>query len=87
LDTGVDILAIETNCNTIKCLLDDLSDPEVRSSIPKEGTVIIICETGNRDIIAMRYLHKFGYDNIFGLRFGMRGWIKLDYPVEKAIRK
>ena len=74
--------SIKTNCNIIRCLLDDLSDPAIRNKIPKNGFVVLVCETGNRDDITMRYLYKFGFENIVGLRTGMRGWIKLNYPVE-----
>jgi hypothetical protein len=37
-------------------------------------------ETGNRDIFAMKFMYKYGYTNIVGLNFGMRGWIKPGYP-------
>jgi len=73
---------IKTSCSTVHCLLDNLQDPEVRSRIPRQGLVVIFSETGNRDWAAMRYLSKWGYTNIVGLQFGMRGWIKSGYPVE-----
>ena len=40
-------------------------------------------ETGNRDMFVMKYLYRYGYTNIKGLEFGMRGWIKSNYPVER----
>ena len=82
LKTEKPLPLIKTGCPTIKCFLDDLSDPAVRNKIPKKGLVVLVCETGNRDAVAMRYLHKYGYNNVVGLRTGMRGWIKLGYPVE-----
>jgi len=74
--------SIKTNCETIKCLLDDFSNPAVRSRIPKKGLVVLVCETGNRLWAAKRFLFKYGYTNIVGLRFGMRGWIKAGYPID-----
>ena len=74
--------SIKTNCETIKCLLDDFSNPAVRSRIPKKGLVVLVCETGNRDWAARRYLFKYGFTNIVGLKFGMREWIKAGYPIE-----
>lgn len=82
LKTEKPLPSIKTGCPTIKCFLDNLKDPAVRNKIPKKGLVVLVCETGNRDAVAMRYLHKYGYNNVVGLRTGMRGWIKLDYPVE-----
>jgi rhodanese-related sulfurtransferase len=73
---------IRTRCKTIKCLLDDLINPDFRKQLPREGLVVTLTETGNRDIFAMRYLYQYGYKNIKGLDFGIRGWIKLNYPVE-----
>ena len=82
LEVGRPIPSIKTQCQTIQCLLDDLKDPQVRAKIPKEGLVIVVSETGNRDWAVMRYLHRWGYSNVMGLEFGMRGWIKLGYPID-----
>lgn len=71
---------IKTSCPTVWILLDDLTDPEKLSQIPHEGTVVTISETGNRDSFAIRYLVQYGFSNLIGLRFGMRRWLKLQYP-------
>ncbi|WP_243438196.1 rhodanese-like domain-containing protein [Fundidesulfovibrio soli] len=73
---------IKTRCPVITCLLDEVRLPEQRARIPKEGLVVTITETGNRDDVAMRYLSLFGYTNVKGLEFGMRGWIKSKLPIE-----
>jgi len=81
---GGDNYRIKTSCRTISALLDDFIDnPALIHSVPKEGMVVTVSETGNRDIFLMRYLKKFGFTNIFGLEFGMRGWLKMNYPIEK----
>ena len=71
---------IKTNCQTITLQLDDLLNPDVRKSIPKKGKIVTISETGNRDVFVKRYLTQFGFDNVSGLQFGMRTWIKSGYP-------
>ena len=76
------VTEIKTTCPTIFCLLDELQNPQVRQQIPKQGLVVTITETGNRDKYAAQFMSKFGYTNLKGLRFGMRGWIKKDYPVK-----
>jgi rhodanese-related sulfurtransferase len=78
------ITHIESSCPRIFCLLDQLQRPEIRKKIPKTGLVVTVTETGNRDQFAIQYLSKYGYGNIKGLMFGMRGWIKEDYPIETA---
>lgn len=81
---GASIAQIKTSCPKVFCLLDQLQLPEVRDKIPKTGLVVTITETGNRDRFAIEYLSKYGYENLKGLMFGMRGWIKEDYPIETS---
>ena len=73
---------IDTACNTIFLQLDDLLKSEVRDRLPRKGMLVSITETGNRDIFVAGFLSKFGFKNITGLKFGMRGWIKKGYPIE-----
>lgn len=74
--------SILTNCETIVVHLDDLLDAKIRQKIPEEGLVVLVCETGNRDKYAIRFLRKYGFSNIAALEFGMRGWIKKGFPVQ-----
>jgi rhodanese-related sulfurtransferase len=83
LETGPSFVSIKTVCQTITCLLDDLARDEIRRRIPRQGLVVTVTETGNRDKFVMKYLYRYGYTNIKGLEFGMRGWIKSNYPVER----
>ncbi len=81
---GGDQYRIKTKCRTITTLLDDfLNNRELLNSLPKDGMVVTVSETGNRDQFLMRYLYKHGYTNVAGLQYGMRGWLKADYPVDK----
>jgi rhodanese-related sulfurtransferase len=73
---------IKYSGKTVFCLLDQLQRQDIRSQIPKQGLVVTITETGNRDQFAIQYLSKFGFTNIKSLMFGMRAWIKEGYPVE-----
>jgi rhodanese-related sulfurtransferase len=78
--------AIKTECQIIRMLFDNLSEQEKRNLIPQNSLVVSVSETGNRDAAAIRYLSQYGFSNIVGLRFGMRDWIKRDYPVAQADR-
>lgn len=85
---GGDQYRIKTDCQTITATLDDFIDnQELIDSIPKSGLVVTVSETGNRDQFLIRYLHRYGYRNVVGLQYGMRGWLKADYPVEKITGK
>ncbi len=81
---GGDQYRIKTGCRTITAMLDDfLHNHELVNLVPRSGLVVTVSETGNRDQFLIRYLHSQGYDNVVGLRYGMRGWLKADYPVER----
>lgn len=73
-------VVIRTTCRTISGLLDDLLVERFRNRIPIDSPVYVVTETGNRDVFAARFLKRYGFSNIFGLQFGMRGWLKADYP-------
>jgi len=73
-------LVINSICPTISGFLDDLQRADFRNKVPLNSLVIVITETGNRDEYAARYLYKFGYTQVLGLQYGMRGWIKADFP-------
>jgi len=73
-------LVIRSLCPTISGFLDDLQRADFRKKVPLDSLVIVITETGNRDEYAARYLYKFGYTQVLGLQYGMRGWIKADFP-------
>ena len=75
---------IPSQCQTIFLQMDDIRDPSIRRQIPKQGQIVTITETGNRDSFAIRYLSTFGFNNIRVLKFGMRGWLKLRYPISET---
>ena len=80
---GGDRYRVKTSCQTIYALLDEFIDNEpLINSLPGKGLILTISETGNRDKYLMKYLYKFGLENVAGLQFGMRGWLKGNYPVE-----
>ena len=78
IENTVDIV---TSCRVVAFLFDDIQKEEIRKLIPRSGTAVLLSETGNRDKVAMQFLSKYGYTNIVGLKFGMRGWIKAGYPI------
>jgi len=85
---GADKYRIKTRCHTITTLLDDfLDNSPLIQSIPENSLTVSISETGNRDEFLIRYLSKFGRNNIRMLTYGMRSWLKANYPVEEIDHK
>jgi rhodanese-related sulfurtransferase len=58
---------------------EDISN--ILNKIPKNIEVLVYCETGARSIRAVRYLEVAGYERIFHMHQGLRGWNKAGYPV------
>jgi 3-mercaptopyruvate sulfurtransferase SseA len=80
---GADKYQIKTKCLTVTVLLDDFIDNNnLIRSIPEKGLTVSISETGNRDTFLIRYLSKSGKTDVQALKYGMRSWLKADYPVE-----
>jgi len=36
--------------------------------------VVVICRSGNRSVLAAHTLHQLGYQKVFSLKTGLRGW-------------
>lgn len=50
--------------------------------IPKNKTVIVVCQTGSRSGIAARNLIKAGYEDVINLKGGLSRWQRLGHPVK-----
>lgn len=82
---GADHRVIQTQCETVTSILDNfITDRLLLARIPKNGVVVTVSETGNRDEFLIRYLSKHDYSNIVGLKFGMRGWLTSRFPTKKT---
>ncbi len=44
------------------------------TQIPKDKTIVLICQSGNRSSMAARKLAKAGYDKIINVKGGMNMW-------------
>ncbi len=56
----------------------DEAVPQLVESRNKE--VVVICRSGNRSVLAAHTLQQLGYQKVFSLKTGLRGWN--DYELE-----
>ena len=54
--------------------------------IDDESPVLLVCNTGVRSSQAAGFLVAMGYDDIYNLDEGTKGWIKLGYSVDSQAR-
>lgn len=57
--------------------------PNRLGEIPTEGTVIVMCRSGNRSSQVTEYLREQGYTNVHNLDGGILSWQKAGLPVER----
>ncbi len=50
--------------------------------LPADQTIVCICRSGNRSMIACEALAAAGFDNVVNLRGGMFGWQVAGYPMQ-----
>ncbi|TVO58766.1 rhodanese-like domain-containing protein [Denitromonas halophila] len=56
-------------------------------AIAKPGQpVVLICRSGNRSTVVSRFLtENAGYTKVYNVEAGIRGWVKAERPVVKAV--
>lgn len=52
--------------------------------IDEEAAVVLVCNTGVRSAQAALYLASMGYEQVYNLEEGTKGWIKKGYAVDSG---
>jgi rhodanese-related sulfurtransferase len=52
------------------------------SSLRKEQPILVICEHGNRSLVAAQYLRSRGYADAVSIRGGTAAWVRSNLPVD-----
>ncbi len=47
----------------------------------RKDPVIVICRSGNRSVLAAYTMHLLGYENVYSLKTGVKGWNDSDAPL------
>lgn len=49
----------------------------------KDKKVLVYCRSGNRSMVASRFLEQNGFKHVYNLKDGIVGWKKNNLPIEK----
>ena len=61
--------------------------PRLQKIADADTPVIVICRTGNRTTAASRALtQQIGYEKVYNVTYGIKGWIAKGHPVSKYTR-
>ena len=55
------------------------TEPELVNA--RDKTVVLICRSGHRSVMAAHMLRKMGFDDVWSLKTGMRGWSDYELPM------
>lgn len=56
---------------------------KVKTIVPLDKPVILICRVGNRTVPATQFLVRSGYKKVYNVTGGIVPWIKAGLPVER----
>ena len=57
----------------------DETIPELATGRDKE--ILVICRSGNRSLLAARTMQLMGFQKVYSLKTGLRGWNESDLPL------
>lgn len=57
----------------------DETIPELASAREKE--IVLVCRSGNRSVMAAFTMQLMGYENVYSLKTGLRGWNDYEQPL------
>lgn len=53
--------------------------PQLASA--RERNIILVCRSGNRSIFAAEVMQQLGYQHVWSLKTGLRGWNEFEQPL------
>jgi rhodanese-related sulfurtransferase len=65
--------------NVPRGILETACEYDFEETVPelveaRDREVIVVCRSGNRSIFAAEVMQQMGYQNVFSLQTGLRGW-------------
>lgn len=77
---------IENSLHIPRGILETACEWGYEETIPelvqaREKTVIIVCRSGNRSLLAARTLKEMGFTDVRSLKTGLRGWNDYELPL------
>ena len=77
---------IEGSINVPRGILESACEYDYEETIPqlvkaREKDVIVICRSGFRSVFAAHMLQQLGYQSVWSLKTGLRGWNEFEQPL------
>ena len=83
------VMHIPGSINAPRGILEAAAEWEYEETIPelaaaREREVVVVCRSGNRSVLAAHTLRLMGFQQVFSLKLGVRGWKDDDQPLTDA---
>ncbi|WJW74357.1 rhodanese-like domain-containing protein [Thiohalobacter sp. IOR34] len=77
---------IEGSINVPRGILESACDWGYDETVPelaaaRERPVVVICRSGNRSALAAYVMQQMGYQQVYSLKTGLRGWNDFELPL------
>ncbi len=80
---------IEGSLNVPRGIIESASEWDYEETVPelvqaRDRDVVLVCRSGNRSLLAGANLRLLGYQKVFSLKTGLRGWKDFEQPLIDA---
>jgi len=77
---------IEGSINVPRGILESACEYDYEETIPelvesREKDVVIVCRSGFRSVFAAHMMQQLGYQSVWSLKTGLRGWNEFEQPL------
>jgi len=77
---------IQDSLNVPRGILETACEYDFEETVPelveaRDKEVVLVCRSGNRSIFAAEVLQKMGYQHVYSLQTGLRGWNEFEQPL------
>ncbi len=81
-----DVMHIRNSINVPRGVLESACDWGYQETVPelaaaRDRDVVVVCKSGNRSVLAAHVMQLMGYQKVFSLKTGVRGWNDYEQPM------
>jgi len=81
-----DAMHIQDSLNVPRGILETACEYDFEETVPelveaRKQEVVVVCRSGNRSIFAAEVMQEMGYQRVYSLKTGLRGWNEFEQPL------
>lgn len=77
---------IQDSLNVPRGILETACEYDYEETVPelveaRDKEVVLVCRSGNRSVFAAEVMQKMGFQHVYSLKTGLRGWNEFEQPL------